>query len=195
MEVSYMEVSMAMEVPKNGWLIMEIPIKMNDLGVPLFQETSIFLFAIRQQWQHPPASSNSEVSPAIPIVLSIENRCQQPDSSAGSTPCWNSLRRHRAQSGSGEFYMRRGDQNSTSWGLAPSEIMWWCQIVVTCSNNPTLIACFKMNRTSSWIVIPSLGEKTYICNDQTTKYVWPQIGQTQNWLESLKKKLHPGPTY
>ena len=38
---------MAMEVPKNGWLIMEIPIKMNDLGVPLFQETSIFclLFA------------------------------------------------------------------------------------------------------------------------------------------------------
>ena len=29
-----------MEVPQNGWFIVEIPIKMDDLGAPPFQETS-----------------------------------------------------------------------------------------------------------------------------------------------------------
>ena len=38
-------------VPQNGWFIMENPIKMDDLGVPLFSETSTSGQIMCDMWQ------------------------------------------------------------------------------------------------------------------------------------------------
>ena len=41
-----MGVSINGESPIAGWFMIEKPIKMDDLGVPLFQETSIYVCSI-----------------------------------------------------------------------------------------------------------------------------------------------------
>ena len=37
-----LNVGVSMVLSKNGWFIVEHPIKMDELGVPLFQETFMF---------------------------------------------------------------------------------------------------------------------------------------------------------
>ena len=57
--LQYMGVNPKIGVPQNGWFIMENPINMDDMGVPLFLETPISLFAKRMQNGQPQPSGVS----------------------------------------------------------------------------------------------------------------------------------------
>ena len=55
-----------MEIPQNGWFIGEVPIKINDLRVPQFQETSMPVWPTEMHMDMSQEPFYTEISETMP---------------------------------------------------------------------------------------------------------------------------------
>ena len=67
--------------PQNGWFIVKNTIKMDDLGVPLFQQTFIYIYNyLFGGWPTPLKNMSSSVGMILPNIWKNKN-CSKPPTS------------------------------------------------------------------------------------------------------------------
>lgn len=63
------------DVPQNGWCIIEKrPIKMDDMGIPLFSETSIYIYIYINKINHTVGLRQSYVEAGFPLEKNRRRR-------------------------------------------------------------------------------------------------------------------------